>query len=209
MQMIQQKVIAFVNRKGGVGKTTLAISVASALARKGTVLVLDADPQGSLMQWCDQCQSLPFEVKSFDLANDNLPTRGYDHIVIDFPPGFEDDFFTRMMPYLTQLIVPVNASPLDLWATVSFASLLDTQAKELGFAVRSFLVFNQIERNNRFALSAIGAARGLGIRVAKTTIGKRAAFRNAALEGKSIHEMGGRGKLAVSDIDELINEVLK
>jgi len=201
------EVIALVNRKGGVGKTTLAVSLASALARDAKVLLLDADPQTSVMQWSEQCNGFPFEVRLFDLAQDRLALDGYDYVIMDFPPGFGDDEFERHLPQLTQILVPVNASPLDLWATVSFAALLDASAQQLGMGLRSFLVFNQIERDNRFAASAIGAARGLGIRVSKTIIGKRAVYRNAALEGKTIHQMGGRAKQAVQDLDELIKEV--
>lgn len=201
------QVVALVNRKGGVGKTTLTMSVASALSRQSKVLVLDADPQASLLQWGDQCNGFAFDVEPFDLAQESIPDGGYDYIIIDFPPGFTDEEFNRHLARLTQILVPVNASPLDLWATVSFATLLDSSAKEQGLLVRSFLVFNQIERDNRFAASAIGAARGLGIRVAKTIVGKRAVYRNAALEGKAIHQMGGRAKQAIEDVDELINEV--
>lgn len=201
------QVIALVNRKGGVGKTTLAVSLASALARNAKVLVLDADPQASLLQWADQCDGFEFDTDSFDLASQVLDVEDYDYVIMDFPPGFSDDEFDRLLPQLTQILVPINASPLDLWATVSFASLLDKNAQERGMSVRSFLVFNQIERDNRFASSAIGAARGLGIKVAKTIIGKRAIYRTAALEGKAVHHMGGRAKQAVADLDDLIKEV--
>jgi hypothetical protein len=45
-------IVGFLNQKGGVGKTTLAIHVADALARRcKRVLLVDADPQGSALDW--------------------------------------------------------------------------------------------------------------------------------------------------------------
>lgn len=43
------QVIAFVNQKGGVGKTTSCLNVGAGLSRKGKrVLLIDTDPQGNL-----------------------------------------------------------------------------------------------------------------------------------------------------------------
>ena len=46
-------VVAIVNQKGGVGKTTLSANLASALADTGRVLLLDADPQHSALGWAN------------------------------------------------------------------------------------------------------------------------------------------------------------
>jgi chromosome partitioning protein len=45
-------IYAFLNQKGGVGKTTLSVNVSTALSRLGRrVMLVDADPQGSVLDW--------------------------------------------------------------------------------------------------------------------------------------------------------------
>ncbi|MFL1887601.1 AAA family ATPase, partial [Klebsiella pneumoniae] len=45
-------IISVLNQKGGVGKTTLSVNIAARLAADGArVLLLDADPQGSALDW--------------------------------------------------------------------------------------------------------------------------------------------------------------
>ena len=62
------KTVAFVNLKGGVGKTTSAIGTAEALARLGhTVTVRDADPSGAATLWAHKALS----------AGRPLPLRGW------------------------------------------------------------------------------------------------------------------------------------
>ncbi|RUV10079.1 AAA family ATPase, partial [Mesorhizobium sp. M5C.F.Ca.IN.020.32.2.1] len=88
-------IIALLNQKGGVGKTTLALHLAGEWARRGNrVTLIDADPQGSALDWSQQ-RSRGGEPRLFGvvgLARDTLHreapelARGADHVVIDGPP---------------------------------------------------------------------------------------------------------------------------
>ena len=62
--MASAKVIAILNQKGGVGKTTLSIHIATALAGDANggrhkVLLIDADPQGSALDWSTERTAAP------------------------------------------------------------------------------------------------------------------------------------------------------
>ena len=88
-------IVALLNQKGGVGKTTLATHIAGELALRGQhVVLLDADPQGSALDWSQQRarEGLPRLFGTLGLARDTLHrevpelARTVDHVVIDGPP---------------------------------------------------------------------------------------------------------------------------
>ncbi len=83
-------IVALLNQKGGVGKTTLALQLAGAWAAQGTrVLVVDADPQGSALDWSEQRgrEGLPRLFGVLGLARETLHrelpeiARDADHVV--------------------------------------------------------------------------------------------------------------------------------
>ena len=79
------KIIAFVNTKGGTGKTTSTICLSTALAGLRDVVVWDADPQGSATDWAEQAAEsgdpLPFAV---EVVNEALLKRARRNTDVDY-----------------------------------------------------------------------------------------------------------------------------
>jgi cellulose biosynthesis protein BcsQ len=82
--------IVFTNIKGGSGKTTLALNVAASL--KGSILLLDCDPQHSVVKWVDSAEEpLSMVCVGYDGENPHREIQKmegqYDHIIVDTPPS--------------------------------------------------------------------------------------------------------------------------
>ncbi len=125
-------IVALLNQKGGVGKTTLALHLAGEWARRGQrVTVIDADPQGSALDWSQQRarERLPRLFGVVGLARDTLHreapelARDADHIVIDGPPRVAGLMRSALLA-ADLVLIPVQPSPFDGWASAEMLALL-------------------------------------------------------------------------------------
>jgi chromosome partitioning protein len=101
----------------------------------------------------------------------------------------------------------VQPSPLDLWATVHIEQPIE-RARETNPGLRALLVINQLEPRTRLSQIVRQGLDELGLPAADTAIRRRVAYRASALEGKSVHELGSRGRDASEEIHQLIHEVI-
>lgn len=117
-----RSIIAVVQQKGGVGKTTIAISLAGELSRRGLrVDVIDADPQKSALEWSAPGR-LPFRVSEIAIqtgqANDwvkRIQAAPGRVTIIDTSPN--EYAMGAAVAVAELVIVPCTASGLDLAAT--------------------------------------------------------------------------------------------
>ncbi|MFC5580983.1 ParA family partition ATPase [Rhodanobacter terrae] len=125
-------IVALLNQKGGVGKTTLATHIAGELAlRSQQVILLDADPQGSALDWTQRRsqQGLPRLFSAVGLARETLHqeapelARRSDHVVIDGPPRIAALARSALLA-ADRVLVPVQPSPYDLWASAEMVALV-------------------------------------------------------------------------------------
>ncbi|WP_155944500.1 ParA family protein [Pseudoxanthomonas sp. Root630] len=121
------KTISVANAKGGVGKTTLALTVAGALAAAGfRVQLVDLDPQGSSLLWAGN-RAKEGRAPAFDVTR--TPASGYDWTVYDHAPGLPQKVNTQAHVVLVPTILAVN----DYAATARFVQ--DLQASRSRFLV--------------------------------------------------------------------------
>jgi chromosome partitioning protein len=193
-------IIAVLNQKGGVGKTTLAVHIAAALAMQGArVLLVDADPQGSARDWAAARTGAPlFPVVGLDrpTIHRDLPqlAKDYDHVIIDGPPRVTD--LTRSAMLAARLVlIPVQPSPYDVWAC---AEVVDILKEASVFTEKMKSVFVDVAE----------ALATYDLPVLKTTIAQRIAFADAATSGSTVLETEPQS-LAAHEIEALVREVLE
>jgi len=202
------QVIALVGNKGGAGKTTLAINLASAFNEVAPTILMDADPQGSSLQWSyiagDSCTLEVFDGSS-KLA-DQISGTDVSYCVVDCPPSVHSRQTQEALRICDLAIIPVQPSPLDLWASVHIETEVD-KARTANPALRALLVINQSEPRTRLSKLASEALKELSLPAASTAIHRRVAHRNAMLQGRSVLHMGSRGAPAADEIRQLIDEL--
>lgn len=206
-------IVAFLNQKGGVGKTTLALHLAGEWARRGDrVTLVDADPQGSALDWSEQRarEGLPRFFGTIGLARDTLHreapelARNADHVVIDGPPRVAGLMRSARLA-ADVILIPVQPSPFDGWASAEIPRLVEeARLFRPQFVVR--FVLNRCAARTTIARETADALADQNPPVLRTAIGQRVVFAAAAQSGRLVFEIEHNG-IAAREITMLAADV--
>ena len=201
-------IYAFLNQKGGVGKTTLSIHAASELSRQGRrVLLIDADPQGSALAWANCRETPAFTVVGMPKATIHkeihLLARDYDDVVIDGPPRIAE--LARSILMASDLVVvPLQPSPLDVWAAAETVDLV-REAQIVRANLRCCLAVNRRIVNTAIGRDVREAIAELDVPVLECDISQRVAFAESLATGATV--CNEQDSKAAAEIERFVDEM--
>lgn len=202
--------LAVVNGKGGVGKTTTAVNLAAALStKKRKVLLVDTDPQGSALWWCERGKSMPFTVTS-ELDPAVLArlrdVEGYDVVVVDSPPRLDSEGLQAVARASDYVVLPTPPAPLDMAALIRTIREVINPTK-----VQHRVLLTRVDpRSLNEAMAALGTLSEVGVPAFHAVVRAYKAHERASLMGAPVGAHAGPGtQEAAGDYRRVADEVLR
>lgn len=116
-------IVVVANPKGGVGKSTLSTNIAGYFASQGHAVMLgDADRQQSSRLWLQLRPEAARPIRTWEVSQDLIarPPKDVTHVVLDTPAGLHGWRFKDVMRMADKVVVPLQPSIFDIYATRSF-----------------------------------------------------------------------------------------
>jgi chromosome partitioning protein len=196
-------IVALLNQKDGVGKTTLALHLAGHWGRQGKrVTLIDADPQGSALDWSEQRARRRFG-RLFGVIGLARGTRhreapelarDADHVVIDGPPRIAALLRSALLA-ADAVLVPAQPSPFDGWASAEMLDLI-AEARIFRPALVARFVLNHCPARTIIAREMAQSLADRDPPALAARISQRVIFADAARTGQLVFEQRTCGAAA-------------
>ncbi|MBY0282098.1 MAG: AAA family ATPase [Alphaproteobacteria bacterium] len=208
-------IISVLNQKGGVGKTTLSIHIASTLALAGkSSLLIDADVQRSAMDWAASREIEPiFNVVGISTNSIHKEVRlmgdKYDFIIIDGPPRIYD-VAKSAIAASDIVLIPLQPSPYDVWSAKEVVDLVNEVKETLSTykSIKAAFVINRKIPNTVIGRDVEEALQHYNIPVLKTHLYQRVIYAETAARGTSAIEEDPES-MAGKEVKKLVEELLR
>jgi chromosome partitioning protein len=195
-------VITFANTKGGAGKTTAVLLLATELARLGfRVSVLDADPQHWITRWYENSEGVlgnrmhvvPYvTMGTIDRQLTDEKARA-DFVLIDLP-GSRSSLLAKAVGYAEYVLIPVQGSAMDAQGGANVIELLQYLEDKANIRIRHSVVLTRV--NSMVTTRAMHAVKDLlaarRVHLLTTPIIERAAFRDIFGCGGTLYTMDAK-----------------
>ncbi len=208
-------VVAIVNQKGGTGKTTLSINLASAFAEVHPTLLMDADPQESALDWADSRATPQMNLDACGVEPSRLLrdvrslTGRYAWIIIDGPPGM-GRISADAVRAADLVMIPTKPSPFDVWAASDIVEAVRARQEATGGIPKGCFVITMARPRTRLVGQVHEALAEYGLPVLETRTTERVVYPMTAMEGRSVldsRDRSARGEiLAMRDEIERLSD---
>lgn len=203
------KVIAVLNQKGGSGKTTIATHLARALQLDGAdVLLVDSDPQGSARDWAAVREDQPLTVVGIDRPTIDRDLKNIvrkDFVVIDGAPQAADLAISAIKA-AEFILIPVQPSPYDIWATADLAELVKQRIEVTDGKLQAAFVVSRTIKGTRMGAEVKEALTDYGLPVLESRITQRVIYPGTAAAGTTVMDEDPEGD-AAREVRALANEI--
>lgn len=198
------RAVSVLSEKGGAGKTTIAVNLASSFHLEGvSTLVVDADPQGTARDWGAASDADTPAVAGVDRGSirDDVPRLGerFELVVIDGAPRLQETYVDAVT-VSDLVLVPVRPSAADIWSAETIVDVCQARSTPVAFVVSQQIV------GTALADQIQGALQSFDVPVMDARTSQRVAYTEALGAGQSVLQYDAGGK-ADEEVNALHDEV--